>query len=323
MWLRTTQHGVYMNKHLTWATLAMALLLAGCATQPTQPDPTPKPAEPVPAEPVQPEPVKPEPVKPEPVKPEPVKPEPVKPEPVKPEPVKPEPVKPEPVKPEPVKPEPVQPEPVQPEPTAPSTLTLSGQITLDQSALKRQDAEPGDAVIYFMPDDTVGLQLEPTDRVISTQNKRFEPSVLAVTTGSEVSFPNMDRILHNVFSVSPGNDFDLGLYSAGTTRSVTFDEPGIIYVHCNVHHSMQADILVLDTPWFTSADEQGRFELTGLNNLNGTLHIWHPRSGIKTLPLQPGQATDQLRAELAITRPKVPKHTNKFGKSYRPTRDDS
>ncbi len=313
-------------------------LLAACVNQPTDVKsesvkPEPVKPEPVKPEPVKPEPVKPEPVKPEPVipepvipepvKPEPVKPEPVKPEPVKPEPVKPEPVIPEPVKPEPVKPEPVKPEPVKPEPVKPvSSAYLSGNITLDQSKLSRQNAEVSNTIVYFEPNDTNTVQnIAPTNKVISTQNKRFVPSVLAVTAGSEISFPNMDRILHNVFSVSPLSEFDLGLYSAGTTKSVKFDEPGIIYVHCNVHHSMQADILVLNTPYFTQVDSNGHFTLNDLPNTAGTLKIWHPRGNITSLVLDQQNNIDNINQTLVITRPKVPKHSNKFGQSYRPTRD--
>ena len=198
---------------------------------------------------------------------------------------------------------------------------IRGQINLNQDKVKRQDADVADTVIYFEPTIKSTQPLAPTDQVISTQNKRFEPSVLAITAGSEVQFPNMDRILHNVFSVSPGSQFDLGLYSAGTTKSVAFDQPGIIYVHCNVHHSMQADILVLDTPFFTQADSDGHFELQGLNQLQGELKIWHPRGSITTIPVNGALPNGIIDQTVVITRPKVPKHTNKFGKSYRPTRD--
>ena len=320
--------------------ITLHLLLVACGSNQQKPDietvdktitsepikPEPAKPEPVKPEPVKPEPVKPEPVKPEPVKPEPIKPVPVKPEPVKPEPVKPEPVKPEPVKPEPVKPEPVKPEPVKPEPVKPEpvnvtpTKTISGSIELDQSKLDRMDAEITSTFVYFEPLDRSAIKISPTNTSISTLNKRFEPNALAITVGSDVAFPNMDRILHNVFSVSPKSQFDLGLYSAGTTKTVTFENPGVIYVHCNVHHSMQADILVLDTPYFTRVDEQGRFKLTGIADTEGMLKIWHPRGNIKTITLSDSSQVENIQQQLTITRPKVPKHTNKFGKSYRPTR---
>jgi plastocyanin len=309
----------------TFVTMILILYLVSCASthnkQEKQDGMPPNEVVPEDSEPLKPEPVKPEPVKPEPVKPEPVKPEPVKPEPVKPEPVKPEPVKPEPVKPEPVKPEPVKPEPVKPEPVKPATYTIEGHIKIDQSKLDRADADITSTFVYFEPNTPMAGPLKPTNQTISTQNKRFKPSALAVTVGSEVEFPNMDRILHNVFSVSPNSQFDLGLYSAGTTKSVTFENPGVIYVHCNVHHAMQADILVLETPHFTRVDEQGNFTLTGLSSTDGTLKIWHPRGNIKSLVINANADTSNIQQTLTITRPKVPKHTNKFGKSYRPTRD--
>ena len=254
-----------------------------------------------------------EPVKPEPVKPEPVKPEPVKPEPVKPEPIKPEPIKPEPIKPEPIKPEPVKPEPVK----RPPVLTLAGQIQLDQSSLNNKNAEIQDTIVYFEPLNIRFPTLPQTNKVISTKNKEFTPNILAITVGSEVSFPNMDRILHNVFSVSPESTFDLGLYSAGTSKTVTFEEAGVIYVHCNVHHSMQADILVLETPYFTQVDDQGRFNLSNLPELAGTLKVWHPRGNIKSLQITENMNHQKINQTVAITRPKVPKHRNKFGNTYR------
>ena len=298
------------HRFIKYTLLIAVWLLSGCASQTTT-----KPQAEAPPEVI-------DPVKTEPVKPEPVKPEPVKPEPVKPEPVKPEPVKPEPVKPEPVKPEPVKPEPVKPEPVKPSLFSMAGSITLDQSELDRKDAEISNAIVYFEPTSSINTtKLKPTNAVISTQNKRFEPNVLAITVGSEIEFPNMDRILHNVFSVSPESEFDLGLYSAGTTKSVTFDQPGVIYVHCNVHHSMQADILVLDTPYFTQVGDTGEFVLKDLPEVTGTLKIWHPRGSIKRIAITAQTDLQNIQQDLSITRPKVPKHTNKFGKSYRPTRD--
>ena len=37
---------------------------------------------------------------------------------------------------------------------------------------------------------------------MASRDKRFEPRVLAVPQGSAVTFPNYDRIFHNVFSLS-------------------------------------------------------------------------------------------------------------------------
>src|SRR5580658_869059 len=59
------------------------------------------------------------------------------------------------------------------------------------------------------------------------RNKSFEPHVLVVRVGTVVQFPNKDPFFHNIFSLYDGKRFDLGLYEAGTTRSVRFDRPGV------------------------------------------------------------------------------------------------
>jgi hypothetical protein len=48
---------------------------------------------------------------------------------------------------------------------------------------------------------------------------------------------------------------------------------------------MQADILVVDTPWYTNVNEDGSFTLEGIPKKPGTLNIWHPRSNLKKLVL--------------------------------------
>src|SRR5437870_350314 len=55
--------------------------------------------------------------------------------------------------------------------------------------------------------------------------KAFQPRVLAIPTGSTVEFPNDDPVFHNVFSLSPPEPFDLGLYREGASKSQTFKEP--------------------------------------------------------------------------------------------------
>ncbi len=63
--------------------------------------------------------------------------------------------------------------------------------------------------------------------VLQQKNKTFEPHLLVVTKGSTVDFPNRDPWFHNVFSLFNGKRFDLGLYEAGTSRTVHFDREGI------------------------------------------------------------------------------------------------
>lgn len=203
--------------------------------------------------------------------------------------------------------------------SAPENSTLRGRLTLiadDSDYLESEGIR--DAVIYYVPDGGAPAVL-PGSFEISTQNKRLEPDVLAVTVGSEVVFPNRDDILHNVFSVSSAAMFDLGLISAGQSASQLFSRPGHVLVHCNVHHAMRADILVLDTPFFAQPDLFGNFQIEDLPSGSGKLHLWHPQTAERVWTISV-PAAGALDFQLTLTRPRVPPHLNKFGESYRPER---
>ena len=77
--------------------------------------------------------------------------------------------------------------------------------------------------------------LKPVDAVLRQKNKAFDPHLLVITKGSSVQFPNLDPWFHNVFSLFNGKKFDLGLYEAGTSRTVHFDREGVSYIFCNIH----------------------------------------------------------------------------------------
>src|SRR5215471_17676244 len=85
---------------------------------------------------------------------------------------------------------------------------------------------------------------------ILQEHKRFDPHVLVVPVGSVIDFPNLDPFFHNVFSMFNGKRFDLGLYEAGTSQSVTLDSPGICYIFCNIHPEMSAAVVVVDSPYY-------------------------------------------------------------------------
>ncbi len=106
----------------------------------------------------------------------------------------------------------------------------------------------------FDPGETVAASMDQ-------RNETFVPHVLAITTGTSVSFPNSDHIYHNVFSLSKPARFDLGRYSAGHSRSIRFDRTGIVRVFCDIHSHMSAFILVFSHPYFAVTDSQGRYHI--------------------------------------------------------------
>jgi plastocyanin len=112
--------------------------------------------------------------------------------------------------------------------------------------------------------------------VLDQRNLAFIPTVLSVSVGATVRFPNHDRVLHNVFSFREGRRFDLGLYPVGQARDVTFDRPGVSRVLCNIHPGMAAYVVVVDSPYHAVSDDQGAFTLTGVVPGRYTYRTWRP-----------------------------------------------
>ena len=55
---------------------------------------------------------------------------------------------------------------------------------------------------------------------IEQRNTRFAPESAVAVVGQTIDFPNLDKFYHNVFSVTPGSEFDLGLYRSGVSKAV-------------------------------------------------------------------------------------------------------
>ena len=93
--------------------------------------------------------------------------------------------------------------------------------------------------------------------------------MLAITAGTVVDFPNSDRFYHNVFSLSKAARFDLGRYAVGKSKSVRFNQPGIVRVFCEIHSHMNAFILVFGHPFF--CDDRQRRPLPDQQRAGGHL----------------------------------------------------
>lgn len=195
-----------------------------------------------------------------------------------------------------------------------NAATIEGRIALTAEGKPLRAEEAQDAIVYFRPKVPAAKPPPPTNAEMRTVRKQFVPHVLAVTVGSSVRFPNSDPILHNAFSASKDNAFDVGLYGQGEGQTVTFAHAGYVRVYCNVHHSMIGNILVLDTPYFTHPDAAGNFRLTNLPKGAGDLVVWHERANPWHAVVDAGAPVAEVGLEL--TQRKIPQHVNKFGKPY-------
>ena len=193
--------------------------------------------------------------------------------------------------------------------------TIDGHIDLTSEGKPLRAEESQDSIVYFRP--RVPLQAVPVTpaQEMSTIRKQFVPRVLATTVGSEVRFPNQDPILHNAFSTSKDNGFDVGLYGQGSGQTVTFSKIGYVRVYCNVHHSMIGHILVLDTPYFVRPDSSGNFHFAEVPPVEGDLVVWNERAAPWHAVVR-ADANPKIGVNMELTQRRIPQHMNKFGKPY-------
>ena len=140
-------------------------------------------------------------------------------------------------------------------------------------------------VVYLTGVKNPELWPPPPPQVINQSGMAFIPHLLPILVGTEVAFPNNDRVYHNAFSYSKPKRFDLGRYAKGKTRSVIFDTPGIVRVFCEIHTNMRAIILVLESPFFTVAASGRPYRLSGIPPGTYTIHVWHEHKAPQDRPL--------------------------------------
>jgi hypothetical protein len=157
---------------------------------------------------------------------------------------------------------------------------------------------------------------------IRTLGKQFAPRVSIATPGTEVSFPNLDHILHNVFSVTQGNRFDTGHYRPGEAPKVKVLSPGLVKLYCNVHHQMNAFLWVVDTPFAQLLEGKPGVQFEQVPTGTYRLRLWHPEAGEKSWTIRIGSGITQGSWDLDASLPPLEPHKNKFGRDYTPLADD-
>ncbi len=105
---------------------------------------------------------------------------------------------------------------------------------------------------------------------------QFDPFVLVAPVGSDVAFPNLDKVRHHVYSFSPTHPFELKLYGRDESRKIRFDKAGVVAVGCNIHDNMVGFILVVDTPFAAKTDAAGQVVFHDAPAGELTVRVWHP-----------------------------------------------
>lgn len=211
-----------------------------------------------------------------------------------------------------------------------SAASVTGSVILKDSHLAavRKGRDYSGVVVWLLPAGGAKAHVESVHARLLQKDKTFTPHILAVETGTIVDFPNYDPIFHSAFSNFSGQLFDIGLYPPGTTRSIRFQRSGAVRIFCNIHPTMSAVILVVDTPYFAVSGRDGRLRMANVAPGQYQLNVFHERA--KQEALRELERTITVGAEGLTLAPldisesgylPAP-HKNKYGKDYLQPVDD-
>jgi plastocyanin len=181
--------------------------------------------------------------------------------------------------------------------------------------LVRQGAAP-------LREELDALAQRPKSYQILQKGKEFHPHLLVVPVGSSIEFPNADPFFHNVFSLFEGKRFDLGLYEAGSRRSVRFDREGISYLFCNIHPEMGAVVISLRTPYYAMLGPDRAAVIRNVPDGEYLLRVWSEdsteeslRAAERKIEVKSGKM-ETFSVHATARSINMPAHKNKFGEDY-------
>ena len=204
------------------------------------------------------------------------------------------------------------------------SVTVTGRIDLTVTPSSRT-RNFSDAVVWLAPLGDTNRTDSPHRQgrlQLVQKGKNFSPHLLVVQVGAPVEFPNHDPFFHNVFSLFEGKRFDLGLYEAGSSRTVVFDREGICYIFCNIHAEMSAVVVALRTPYYGISDPKGMIVIPNVPTGRYEMHVWDERAlpqdlNALTRTLEISESSHLLGVlRFAEQRSVLVSHKNKYGRDY-------
>ena len=193
--------------------------------------------------------------------------------------------------------------------------TVAGRISIQEKPGEKT-TDFANTVVYLEPKGGPAKASEAKAQM-AINGRNFAPRVRVVPVGSTVEYPNQDPFTHNVFSTTPGALFDLGSYGSGTSKSNQFKKAGAFAIYCNVHSKMTGYVVVVNTPWFTQAAADGRWEIAKVPAGKYTLTVWHERAKQVDTEIEvPGAGLASLDSKLDASGYKELAHKDKVGKDY-------
>ena len=152
------------------------------------------------------------------------------------------------------------------------TTTLQGKILVNGAPL------PTSTVVFLETKSKLRVPDQKMVELAITQSDlQFLPKHTVVPIGSTITFMNQDKEVHNIFSKSQSNQFNLGAMASGTSKSIKFSQGGPIILRCNLHKDMIGTLFVVPNGYYTHPNAAGDYKFDQVKSQGYLLEVWHPQ----------------------------------------------
>jgi len=119
------------------------------------------------------------------------------------------------------------------------------------------------------------MDLPPQRQFLDQHTCRYEPHILLVPVGGKLAMKSSDATLHTIH-MDGAASYNLPFPFPNQVITRDMQTPGVVNLKCNGGHTwMNAEMLVVEHPYYAVTDENGKFELTDVPPGHYTLVAWH------------------------------------------------
>jgi plastocyanin len=135
--------------------------------------------------------------------------------------------------------------------------------------------------------EAYAIKIPAAPAILDQRGCRYVPHVLGIVAGQKLRILNSDRTLHNVHPLSSNNpQWNDSQMPGGAPREHIFSKPELLLpIACNQHPWMKMYVNVVQNPFFSISDAQGKFEIRGLPPGEYVVEAVHERLGIQDVKI--------------------------------------
>lgn len=134
--------------------------------------------------------------------------------------------------------------------------------------------------VVFIKHIEKGKKIPDSSIIIDNKKCAFHPHVQGATRGQTIEVTNDDPMLHNThIYLNKKTFFNAALPIKGMHIKDRIKKSGLMSIECDVHSWMKGYIYVVDHPYITVTDENGKFSIAGIPPGTYEIEVWHEALG--------------------------------------------